>query len=317
MIWPWTSQQKKPSPDKREHEVPLIDKLDDAPTMIRDLKAKTLSLPVDILVLSAFLAGSVTTAGGIGAYRRFWRRLPTADWITPDILAKGRWIKGCVTSVGDADNFRLYHTPGIGWRWPLKFRTVPATRGDLKDQTIHIRLAGIDAPEAAHFGKPAQEFAEESLAWLKKYIEGRSVYCHLCRRDQYGRIVAHVHWKPRILPASLATGKSVQLEMLQQGWAEVYEQWGAEHGPLGIDEFLRAQREAQVSKRGIWKYGLARESAADYKKRYTSGDSKNPVFVKTKGRGGESGETEGEPAVKTDNKLHRFFRFLSRWQLRA
>lgn len=32
-------------------------------------------------------------------------------------------------SVGDADNFRLYHTPGIGWRWPLKFRTVPSTRG--------------------------------------------------------------------------------------------------------------------------------------------------------------------------------------------
>ena len=32
-------------------------------------------------------------------------------------------------SVGDADNFRLYHTPGIGWRWPLKFRTIPTTRG--------------------------------------------------------------------------------------------------------------------------------------------------------------------------------------------
>jgi len=30
-------------------------------------------------------------------------------------------------SVGDADNFRLYHTPGFGWRWPLKFRSVPET----------------------------------------------------------------------------------------------------------------------------------------------------------------------------------------------
>jgi hypothetical protein len=29
--------------------------------------------------------------------------------------------------VGDADNFRLYHTPGIGWRWPLKFRRIPDT----------------------------------------------------------------------------------------------------------------------------------------------------------------------------------------------
>lgn len=30
-------------------------------------------------------------------------------------------------SVGDSDNFRIYHTPGIGWRWPLKFRRIPST----------------------------------------------------------------------------------------------------------------------------------------------------------------------------------------------
>jgi len=30
-------------------------------------------------------------------------------------------------SVGDADNFRLYHTPGVGWSWPLKLRKVPKT----------------------------------------------------------------------------------------------------------------------------------------------------------------------------------------------
>ena len=30
-----------------------------------------------------------------------------------------------VASVGDADNFRLYHTPGVGWRFPLRFRRVP------------------------------------------------------------------------------------------------------------------------------------------------------------------------------------------------
>lgn len=68
-------------------------------------------------------------------------------------------------SVGDADNFRLYHTPGIGWNWPLKFRRIPSTSkgerlyltedfrlfnlcvADLKDQTLHIRIAGVDAPE--------------------------------------------------------------------------------------------------------------------------------------------------------------------------
>lgn len=31
-----------------------------------------------------------------------------------------------IDSVGDSDNFRIYHTPGIGWRWPLKFRRIPS-----------------------------------------------------------------------------------------------------------------------------------------------------------------------------------------------
>ncbi|KAH9837669.1 SNase-domain-containing protein [Rhodofomes roseus] len=314
MVWPWSPQQTAPSPDKRRTKLVEIDsKLDDTAALIRELKAKTLSLPVDVLLLAAFLAGSASAAGTIGVYRRYWRRLPTADWITPEILVKGRWIKGYVTSVGDADNFRLYHTPGIGWRWPLKFRTIPTTRGDLKDQTIHIRLAGVDAPEAAHFGKPAQEFAQESLAWLKYYIEGRFVYCQLCRKDQYGRIVAHVHWKPRILPGSLATGKSVPIEMLQHGWAEVYEQSGAEHGQLGVDEFLRVQGEAQTAKRGIWKYGLKRESAADYKKRYASGDTSKPVLVKTKDSMDKTeGTTQAEASTQSGGVFRRLFRVMFR-----
>jgi hypothetical protein len=31
-----------------------------------------------------------------------------------------------MASVGDSDNFRLYHIPGPGWRWPLKLRKVPS-----------------------------------------------------------------------------------------------------------------------------------------------------------------------------------------------
>lgn len=71
----------------------------------------------------------------------------TAEWVTPDVLQRRRWVRGVVTSVGDADNFRLYHTPSFGWRWPLKFRRVPTLSKELKEQTIHIRIAGVDAPE--------------------------------------------------------------------------------------------------------------------------------------------------------------------------
>lgn len=84
------------------------------------------------------------------------------------------------TSVGDADNFRLYHTPGFGWRGPLKFRHIPSTKSKrgarplllirthkydcltnnndepindvgLTKGTIHIRMAGMDAPEVSEY----------------------------------------------------------------------------------------------------------------------------------------------------------------------
>lgn len=75
-------------------------------------------------------------------------------------------LKGCFDSVGDGDNFRFFHTPTLsGYSWPFKFRRIPSTtKGtryehrklsqpdldaplDLKDETLHIRLAGVDAPE--------------------------------------------------------------------------------------------------------------------------------------------------------------------------
>ncbi|RPD53641.1 SNase-domain-containing protein [Lentinus tigrinus ALCF2SS1-7] len=243
------------------------------------LIARLSSIPPHILGSSAFVAGLVFGLGAQYVYARYLRRIPNADWVTPDILARRRWIKGYVTSVGDADNFRLYHTPGIGWRWPLKFRRIPVGR-DLKDQTIHIRMAGVDAPEAGHFGRPSQAFAEESLAWLKNQVENKFVYCQLVRRDQYGRIVAVPHLKPRLLPNSLATGKNLPLEMLRAGWGSVYEQAGAEYGPRGVEEFLRVQSEAQKARRGIWQRGTSGETPAEYKRRYreaaTSGDPVAP-----------------------------------------
>ena len=155
-------------------------------------------------------------------------------------------------------------------------------RPELKDQTIHVRMAGIDAPEVrisgalhlfvnmyfyqgAHFGRTAQPYYDECLAWLKNQIDGKTVYCQVVRRDQYARIVRIIpmcrlkgyvdrvcflkvvipYLKPRLLPGFLATGKCLSLEMLRQGWATTYEQAGAEYGKWGKDEFLRIEAEAQ------------------------------------------------------------------------
>lgn len=70
-------------------------------------------------------------------HRRFLRRIPEAANISPSSLRR-RSLLGRVTSVGDGDNFRMYHTPGgrlAGWGW-LPWKKVPTSRKDLKDRTV-------------------------------------------------------------------------------------------------------------------------------------------------------------------------------------
>ncbi|KAI0944296.1 hypothetical protein AcW1_002042 [Taiwanofungus camphoratus] len=275
--WFWPSRNT--STEKKSKPAPSTSPQAENVTaaIVSKFDAGAASLPPHLLALSTFILGSAIGISVVCVYGRFFKRIPNAEWVTPDMLAKKRWIKGYVTSVGDPDNFRVYHTPAFGWRWPLKFRRIPSANRDLKDQTIHIRIAGVDAPEAAHFGRPAQAFAQESLAWLKEQVEGKTVYCQLLRKDQWGRIVAFPYMKPRLFPGFLATGKSLPLEMLRRGWAQTYEQAGAEYGPWDKADFLRIQGEAQAARRGIWKYGTDGESPADYKRRYAAADTKGVV----------------------------------------
>ncbi|CCL99817.1 uncharacterized protein FIBRA_01841 [Fibroporia radiculosa] len=161
--------------------------------------------------------------------------------------------------------------PGMGWRWPLKFRRVPTRSKDLVGKTIRIRLAAADAPEGRWFGKEGQVYFQESLDWLKSQAEGQVVYCQMWSKDQYGRVVAMPYLKPRILPGFIMKGKCLSIEMVRAGWAEVYTAAGAVYGHFGKDEFLRLQGEAQAERRGIWQNGTERESAAEYKRRLAAG----------------------------------------------
>ncbi|EKM75415.1 hypothetical protein AGABI1DRAFT_80027 [Agaricus bisporus var. burnettii JB137-S8] len=235
------------------------------------------SMPVNLVALVAFALGGASSLGGALLYARYGRRIRNTDWITPNLFTRKRWIRGIVTNVGDADNFRLFHTPSFGgWRWPFKFRRIPTSTKELKDQTLHVRIAGVDAPEAAHFGKPAQPHSNESLAWLRQKISGKPIYCQLLRRDQYHRVVAHVCLAPRFLPGVIFRGKNLSLEMLAAGCVMTYEQAGAEYGPEGKTEYLRVENEARAAKRGMWAGGKANETPAEYKRRHSGSSVVTP-----------------------------------------
>ena len=86
-------------------------------------------IPVVILTSTALLSARL--------YRIYLRRIDQAGSIQPSFWRK-RSLLGKVTSVGDADNFRLFHTPGgrlAGWGW-LPWRKIPETNKELRDKTV-------------------------------------------------------------------------------------------------------------------------------------------------------------------------------------
>ena len=128
-------------------------------------------------------------------------------------------------------------------------------------------MAGIDAPELAHFGRPAQPYAQEALDWLTAYIQGRRVRAYLHRPDQYGRVVATVYVRKGILR------RDVGLQMLKAGLATVYEaKSGAEFGEGLEKKYRNAEWWAKAKRIGMWS-GRRKdfESPRDYKTRYGSG----------------------------------------------
>lgn len=228
------------------------------------------STPLSTHLASPYVSIPLSCSLVLGAsftYARFLRRIPTAAYITPRTLKRKR-IRGYVTSIGDADGFRLYHRPGP---WFLQgMYPIPTDKKQLRDQTISVRLAGADAPEVkgvllsagwygsprcadrtllcpgarqcAHFGKPAQPFSAEAQTYLTSMVLNRSVTVELLSKDHYGRAVGMV-WvrKPALWPFK----SNVSLEMVKRGLATVYTQAGAEYGSTGKNVLVQAEAKAR------------------------------------------------------------------------
>ncbi|KAF6004037.1 putative endonuclease lcl3 [Cyanidiococcus yangmingshanensis] len=214
---------------------------------------------------------SIALALGASALLLRWtylgvHRYATADHLPAHYLALahprtgqpgvGRRLSGLVVHVGDGDNFRILHTPWllrwwIRWRWQITGGQLPG-RGTLASQTIHVRLAGIDAPECAHFGMLGQRYGPEAKAWLQRTLLNQPVRLELYQRDRFGRVIAHV-WRPFRIPlfGALLPGRNVSLEMVRAGYAEVYRGAGAIYGRF--QKALEAAEQRAIRRRlGMW-----------------------------------------------------------------
>lgn len=124
MRWPWSSSStdKERDPSVSSKDFPIA-------TDWSHYRDPRNIIPVVVLTGSAFVLSTF--------YRSYLKRIPQAINIEPEFWRK-RSLFGKVTSVGDADNFRLFHTPGgrlAGWGL-LPWRRVPGTAKELKEKTV-------------------------------------------------------------------------------------------------------------------------------------------------------------------------------------
>ncbi|KAJ5697201.1 hypothetical protein N7488_010885 [Penicillium malachiteum] len=275
MRWPpWSS--KSPNDDTQQN----ISSASSSSTSTSQSPKNTLDWSA-FIELRTLIPTVLLTSGiliGVRLHRSYLRRVPDAPSISSSWLRR-RSVFGKVTSVGDGDNFRIYHTPGgrlAGWGW-LPWKKVPTTKKELKDKTIHIRLAGVDAPELAHFGRPEQPFAREAHTWLTSYLTGRRIRASVYRQDQYNRVVASVSVR-RAFDFPPFRRRDVSYEMLKRGLATVYEaKVGAEFGGEAMEKkYRRAEWWAKKRSKGLWKdykrVGSDWESPREYKNRMGMGD---------------------------------------------
>ena len=122
-IMPWPFSSKEKDPDRRP--VSWTDSLN--ATDWQHYKDPRNWIPT-VLVTTTVLVS-------VRVYRSYLRRIPAATHVQPSFFRK-RSLFGRVTSVGDGDNFHLFHTPGgrlAGWGW---LRSVPAKKVGLRGKTV-------------------------------------------------------------------------------------------------------------------------------------------------------------------------------------
>jgi micrococcal nuclease len=118
-------------------------------------------------------------------------------------------------------------------------------------KSVRVRLIGVDCPEAGGRGKPVEWFANESSAYVRSLLDGRSVYLEFDptgnKIDRYGRTLAHVYRVPDRL--------WINREIVSRGYGFALTRYPFAY----LDEFRQAERSAREAGRGLWGTGKGAE----------------------------------------------------------
>lgn len=114
--------------------------------------------------------------------------------------------------------------------------------------TEKVRLLGINTPETVDPRKPVQCFGKEASNKTKSLLTDQRVILESDitqgDTDKYGRLLRYVF---------LPNGTNINLLLIQQGYAYEY----TYNKPYKYQtEFKEAQKEAEVSKSGLWGDGM-------------------------------------------------------------
>lgn len=148
----------------------------------------------------------------------------------------------------DGDTIRIRHTP----LYPFAKGEKGCLGRKLTECTISVRLYGVDAPETAKFGNPAQPYALDAKEYISNQVNDKVVRVKLLRKDQYSRVIGSVTTRNKYLPF-LKTDLSRGLA--EKGFASLYTEGGAEYD--GRREQLESNiQRAQKRRQGIWSNGV-------------------------------------------------------------
>lgn len=105
-----------------------------------------------------------------------------------------------------------------------------------------VRLIGVDTPESVHPDEEKNtEFGDKVSSYSKEMLQGKQVALEfdIDKKDQYDRLLAYVY----------LDGQMYNKILLEKGYAQV-----STYPPnvKYVDEFIDIQKEARVSKVGMW-----------------------------------------------------------------